>query len=183
MSWYLILYIFAAVVIGTYPTTTLFQSGRTVSAITYVILALIVLIFFGLRWFAYTDSGSPTASWPPIINMCPDYLTFFKRPSMSDGSGFTPSCIDLVGVSRNGGIAQWQSSFSSENPPTDDKYYFSLVTNSNSLAARNQELCARAIDKGLTWEGITNGESCYAAAVPGSAAATAAESSNCKPAT
>ena len=170
MSWYLILYIFAAVVIGTYPTMTLFQTGRTISAITYVILALFVLIFFGLRWFAYTDAGlTVTGTWPPIVNMCPDYLTYFKRPSMSDGTGFTPSCIDLVGVSRNGGISQWQKSFSPENPPTDDKYYFSLATNATSQTARNQELCARAIDKGLTWEGISNGESCYAMAVPGAA--------------
>jgi len=181
MSWYLILYIFAAVVIGTYPTVTLFQSGRTIAAITYVILAILVLIFFGLRWFANNNTSS-TGSWPPIINMCPDYLTFFKRPSMSAGSGFTSSCIDLVGVSRNGGLAQWQKSFSSENPPTDDKYYFSLVTNSTTPAARNQELCARAIDKGLTWEGITNGESCYAAAVPGTKAADEADKT-CKPAT
>ena len=43
------------------------------------------------------------------------------------------------------------------NPPTDDKYYFSLVT---TTANKNTELCNRALNAKLTWEGITNGESC-----------------------
>ena len=158
MNWYLILYIFAAIVIGTYPTMIFFQGGRTIAAIVYIVLALIVLIMFGLRWFAYGGGNDSPGQWPPIINACPDYLTYFKRPSTSDPSGTTPTCIDMVGVSRNATLAKWRHEFSMDNPPEDDKYYFSLVTTSEN---RNSELCARAIAAGLTWEGITNGESCY----------------------
>ena len=160
MSWFLILYIFAAVIIGTYPTMTLQSSGRTVSAIAYFILILIVLIFFGLRWFQYTRTDVGGA-WPPIVNTCPDYLTYFKRPSTADPSGFTPSCIDLIGISRNANMTKWRPEFQMNNPPPEDKYYFSLVTSSQDTTAKNQELCTRAIEKGLSWEGITNGESCY----------------------
>ena len=161
MSWFLILYIFAAIVIGTYPTMTLMRSGRTVSAIGYIILITLVLIFFGLRWFLYGSGNAKGTAWPPIVNTCPDYLTYFKRPSTADPSGFTPSCIDLIGVSRNSNLAKWRPEFQMNNPPTEDKYYFSLVTSSQETADKNQELCTRTIDKGLSWEGITNGESCY----------------------
>ena len=162
MSWYLILYIFSAIVIGTWPTVTLFQGGRSIAAIIYVVLILLVLIFFGLRWFWYGGGDDSSVQWPPVINACPDYLTFFNRPSSTAASGTTPSCIDLVGVSRNGALAKWRPEFSTENPPTDDKYFFSLATTSTNATARNQELCSNAIAAGLSWEGVTNGESCYA---------------------
>lgn len=180
MSWYLILYIFAAIVIGTYPTMTLAQGGRTAAAITYFLLILAVLIFFGIRWFTYGGADDSAGAWPPIINACPDYLTYFKRPSSSDPSGFAPSCIDMLGVSRNGGISKWESHFSTDNPPSDDKYYFSLNTSATDSAKAQAQLCALAMDKGLTWEGITNGESCYSTSIatgaPGSGVASSCSS-------
>jgi len=162
MNWYLILYIFSAIVIGTWPTVTLLRGGRSIAAIVYVVLILLVMMFFGLRWFWYGGGDEDEVQWPPVINACPDYLTFFNRPSSSSASGTTPSCIDLVGVSRNGALSKWRPEFSTDNPPTDDKYFFSLATTSTSAAARNQELCSNAIAAGLSWEGVTNGESCYA---------------------
>ena len=162
MTWALILYIFMAIVIGTWPTITLMSGGRSVAAIVYVVLIILVLIFFGLRWFMYGGADSSSDAWPPIINACPDYLTFFNRPSSSDPSGYTPTCIDLVGVSRNGALAKWRPEFSTDNPPTDDKYYFSVVTTGTNTTTKNQQLCSNAIAAGLSWEGITNGESCFA---------------------
>ena len=171
MSWYLILYIFAAIVIGTYPTMTLAKGGRTASAITYFLLIVAVLIFFGIRWFTYGGADDSAGAWPPIINACPDYLTYFKNPSSGE-----PSCIDMLGVSRNGGISKWEPSFSTDNPPSDYKYYFPLNTYATDPAGSQAQLCARAIDKGLTWEGITHGESCYspslATSAPGVVAGT-----------
>jgi hypothetical protein len=37
---------------------------------------LIVLVYFGLRWFG--SRIEKPANWPPVINMCPDYLTYVK---------------------------------------------------------------------------------------------------------
>lgn len=176
MKWALILYIFAAIVIGTYPTMLFFQSGRTIAAIVYVVLTLILCILFGLRWFTYGGGNASTGQWPPIINACPDYLTYFKRPSISAPSGTTPTCIDMVGVSRNATLAKWRKEFSMENPPEDDKYYFSLVTTSED---RNTELCVRSIAAGLTWEGITNGESCYKPAATVNTDGTPASKAQC----
>jgi hypothetical protein len=58
-------------------------------------------------------------------------------------------------------MTKWRPEFQMNNPPPEDKYYFSLITSSQDATAKNQELCTRAIEKGLSWEGITNGESCY----------------------
>jgi len=167
MNWYLILYIFVAIVIGTYPPFKLSASGRNYAAIMYLILIIAVLVLFGLRWFEFSSLDKGNSSWPPVINACSDYLTYFNRTPTA-GSPSVPTCIDLIGVSKNGTLKKWLTSHSATNPPSgpgSDSYYFSLVTTGPS---RNAELCKRSIDNGLTWEGITNGESCYIAAVPGS---------------
>jgi hypothetical protein len=74
------------------------------------------------------------------------------------------SCIDLIGVSKNGSLKIFPKD---ANPaPTAADYYFSLQTQSNDPSAKNAELCQRAIAFGLTWEGITNGESCITPSGP-----------------
>ena len=182
MNWYLILYIFLAIVIGTYPTMVLYRSGRGVAAIVYVVCILLVLTFYGLRWLRYGPKyGNKGASWPPVINTCPDYLTFFNRPSDSAPNGVTPTCIDFIGVSRNTGLTRWHSEMSIDNPPTDDKYYFDLKTASANLTLRNQELCNRAMQMGLSWEGITNGESCYRPSLPVNPDGSLAKEEQCSP--
>ena len=92
-------------------------------------------------------------SWPPIINKCPDYLVNYGR---NTPDGVQDTCIDMIGVSKNRSL----DIFPKGSHPTDDKYYFPLTTKSSDPVARQAELCKRAISYGLTWEGITNGESC-----------------------
>uniref|UniRef100_A0A6C0I9Z6 Uncharacterized protein n=1 Tax=viral metagenome TaxID=1070528 RepID=A0A6C0I9Z6_9ZZZZ len=182
MNWYLILYIFLAIVIGTYPTMVLYQSGRGIAAIVYIVSVLLVLTFYGLRWIRYGPKhGGKGGAWPPVINTCPDYLTFFNRPDDSAPNGMTPTCIDFLGVSRNTGISKWRHDMPLDNPSSDDKYYFDLKTTSADLTLRNQELCARAVEKGLSWEGITNGESCYIPSLPVNQDGSSAETKQCTP--
>lgn len=181
MNWYLILYIFVSIITGTGPTYWLFFGGRTIAALIYLILSILVLVFYGLRWFQYGDlnatGAAATGSWPPIINTCPDYLTYFSRPGVG-GSPATDTCIDLVGVSRNGGLTMWSKQFSASNPPTDDKYYFNLATTAQDPAGKMAELCQNAMTSGLSWEGICTGDACYTppTAISGS---TASASSSC----
>ena len=182
MNWYLILYIFLAIVIGTYPTMVLYQSGRGIAAIVYIVSVLLVLTFYGLRWIRYgPKNGGKGGAWPPVINTCPDYLTFFNRPSDSGPNGVTPTCIDFLGVSRNSGLSKWLPDRPLDNPFDDNKYYFDLKTTATDLTLRNQELCARAVQMGLSWEGITNGESCYIPSLPVNQDGSAAETKQCTP--
>jgi hypothetical protein len=138
---------------GTYK---LYGMNQSLGAFIFFLGSLALCIIYGLRWLRKPSifSGAPV-SWPPTINTCPDYLTYYSR-KMPDGST-VDTCIDLVGVSRNGSLKLFPKSGIA---PTTDDYFFTLSTKGSDPASRNSELCQRAITFGLTWEGITNGESC-----------------------
>jgi hypothetical protein len=159
---YLGIYIVFAILAVAGGTYSVMKGGQSLGAILYAIGALVVLIVFGLKWFSPGSVFSETpVPWPTTINTCPDYLVSYPRQK-SDGTT-QDSCIDLVGVSKNGALKVFPKGSS---PPTSDDYYFSLATTSSDPAKKNQELCQRAISMGLTWEGICNGESCITPAGP-----------------
>jgi hypothetical protein len=89
-----------------------------------------------------------------MINMCPDYLVYFKR-------GNKDTCVDLLGVNRsNGSLQAWSKDDTPSNPPQTDAKYFNYVYKPGMTAAQLKQACDAAMQNGLTWEGITNGESC-----------------------
>lgn len=139
---------------GTYYLNMLNVSGMYLTL--YFAVSLYICFMYGMRWFGADNTlfANPSGTWPPVINTCPDYLTYYERTVNGKKE---PACIDRIGVSKNGGIAVFPSSGVA---PTDDKYYFSLKADSTDSDKKNSQLCQRAIAAGLTWEGITNGESC-----------------------
>jgi hypothetical protein len=68
-------------------------------------------------------------------------------------------------------------------PQTDnDAFYFSLTfTEAPGTALLNAQ-CQRALDKGVAWEGITDGETCYKYNPPTSPG-TSGNSAECPPGT
>lgn len=157
----LIIYIISAIAVIAGGTVTAFNTGKTLAAVLFFMGALTIFVTFGLKWFRPGSVFAKTpVPWPPTINTCPDYLVYYGR-AKGDGTK-EHTCIDLIGVSKNGGLKVFSKEVlqSGGSPPTDNEYYFSLKTESSDTNAKNQELCKRAIDAGLTWEGITNGESC-----------------------
>jgi hypothetical protein len=155
---YLGIYIVLSILLIAGGTYYIVNLKDLISAFIYFIGALIVLILFGLKWFSSGALFSSTpVQWPPTINTCPDYLVYYSR-TMPDGST-QPSCIDTIGVSKNGALKVFPAN---QPVPTSNDYYFSLSTAKTDPASKNQELCQKAISMGLTWEGITNGESCVA---------------------
>jgi hypothetical protein len=159
MNLYLILYGLIGLAVLFVGVSKLNGMGMTLGAGLYGVGALFLLVIYGLRWFGSENSilSNAPVPWPPVMNTCPDYLTFYKR-KRADGST-EETCIDTIGVSRNGAMLQRFPS-SGPAPNEDDKYFFPLKTTKADTAGRNQELCQRTILYGLTWEGITNGESC-----------------------
>ena len=159
---YLGIYIVAAILIIAGGTFSVMKGGQSLAAILFLIGALLIFIVFGIKWFSRGSVFSETpVSWPPTINTCPDYLVYYGR-AMPDGTK-QDSCIDLIGISKNGSLKVFPKGASA---PTTDDYYFSLVTKSSDTSAKNAELCQRAITMGLTWEGISNGESCITPSGP-----------------
>ena len=153
---YLGIYIVLAILVSAGGSFSLIKSDNTFGSILFLIGTLVIFIIFGLKWFSPGSTLSETpVSWPPQINSCPDYLVSYVR-KMPDGSTQN-SCIDLIGISKNGSLKLFPKDGTA---PTAEDYYFALQTKSSDPDAKNAELCQRAIAFGLTWEGITNGESC-----------------------
>jgi hypothetical protein len=145
----------------------------TLSAVIFFIGSLGIFIIFGAKWFNPNSIFAKTpVSWPTMTNTCPDYLIYYNRKT---AGGNQDTCIDTIGVSKNGALKCFPSG---KDPSTvqDGSYYFPLATKSSDPIKRNTELCQRAMTCGLTWEGITNGESCILPNKPGS---SASDPANC----
>jgi len=154
---YLLIYIIVATFITLRYTYVLHGNGDSVTAFFFFIGATYVFVIYGLRWFSGDASlmSNAPVSWPPVMNTCPDYLTYY---SLTHGGKKHEMCIDLIGVSRNGGMTKFPAGATPPGP--DNSCYFPLKTESADPEKKRAELCQRAMAVGLTWEGITNGESC-----------------------
>jgi hypothetical protein len=161
MNFAFIAYIFFSIAVGLSVPMYLYNSQRMMSAIITLILFIFVFIFFGVRWFSTGNVvGTYTGSWPPLINTCPDYLVYFKKGTMD-------TCIDLIGVNRsNGALFPWSQDDSTSNPPSNTNKYFPFIYKAGMSQSQLKVLCDSAQKLGLTWEGITNGESCSYAPPP-----------------
>lgn len=158
----LIIYVISAISVITGGTLTAFNGGKTLAAVLFFMGAASIFVIFGLKWFSPGSVFAKTpVSWPPTINTCPDYLVHYVRTKEGKPEN---TCIDLIGVSKKGDgglkIFPKDALKGISSPPSDDSYYFSLKTDSSDSIDKNRQLCTRAIAAGLTWEGITNGESC-----------------------
>ena len=167
MNVYEIIFIIAAILVGAGGAAYFATSGQYIAGLIFLVLAIVTFVVFGMRWFGPQGQfANQTQTWPPALNTCPDYLTFFNRPGTAAG---TPTCIDVIGVSRNGALKKFPED-GAANPPTDDGFYFALKSGES-----RGDLCARIEQAGLTWEGIYDGESCLSQGTgqptgPGSAA-------------
>ena len=180
MNWNLILYIFLTIILGIGGTTTLFQSGRVLAALLFLVGAILLFIFYGLRWFEGSKASGDTGPWPPIVNTCPDYLTFFKR-TKADGTKQN-TCIDTLGIAKKAGaLAVWPAGTSADSAPVDEKYYFNLDFGISSIPDLNQARCEAAIQAGLTWEGYTDGEVCTYKGAANTATGGTADVPKCVP--
>jgi hypothetical protein len=140
------IYIIAAIIIVGYGSYKVYEYYEGLGALLYFVGSLYVCIIYGTRWFG-PDSSDKVTSWPPIINTCPDYLSYYQR-TMTDGSKVN-TCVDTIGI---GSLVK---KFDAANQ--SDDMFFSLDTTSGD---KKTAMCNLAIAKKLTWEGITNGESC-----------------------
>lgn len=159
INWYLVLYWLFAIVFLMGTVSQLFPMGATRAAI-YGVGALLILIFYGYRWFG-SNPDNNKGKWPPVINTCPDYLTYVPSLPGDDVQG----CVDLIGVSANGSFKRSLPSeiieggtlssnqinqvipFTSEDVATEDDDTIQTICN----------LCRRM---GLTWEGVYDGDVC-----------------------
>lgn len=160
MDYPFILYILVSVAIVWGGAVVLIQADRTTAGFLFVIGSILVLVYYGLRWFSGVSLKATQVnykSWPPVINMCPDFLTMHKRRI---GNRTENVCIDLVGVS-NGGIQKMTDISRISN----NNFVFNLHENLSGTR-RIQRLCQECNEKKVTWEGVWDGSTCIADTVP-----------------
>ncbi len=160
MDYLFILYIFLSIAIVWGGAVAFIQSERSIGGFLFVIGAILVLVYYGLRWFSGVSLKATQVSytsWPPVINLCPDFLTMHKRVV---GGKPENVCVDLVGVSK-GGIQKMVD----PNNVTNDNFVFRLYENLSGIT-RLRKLCQECKDKRVTWEGVYDGANCVADKVP-----------------
>lgn len=156
MDFGFILYIFLSITLTLSGTYILVKSDRTLGSFLFLIGIVLVLTYYGLRWFSedsFKFTKFSSNQWPPEVNLCPDFLTHIRRPDT--GTKVEYACIDTIGVSQ-GGIRKYTQDSDLKNVA----YLFNLYENEKNVAKRNQLLCQECKEKKVTWEGIYDGVSC-----------------------
>jgi hypothetical protein len=160
VNWYYVIYVLFSIFLITGGISQLYPTG-TPRAVIYGVGTTLVCIFYGYRWFA-SSKNDANMKWPPVINTCPDYLTYV--PSMPGDSQY--GCVDMLGVSSNGGLQKSlpsdimkPSALKSTNTSKVIPYSSQDVTKAGSIEAV-QAICAACSRAGVTWEGVWDGDVC-----------------------
>jgi hypothetical protein len=162
INWYLLIYAILSVIFIVYGTNAVSSTGN-IRGVVFCIGTSLVFLYYGLRWF-----GTPQEKlkhWPPVINMCPDFLTFV--PNIKSGQTTVPGCVDLLGVSvptnaASGFLKVFPTSISTLDASMTTKVFnytandIKATTSSDDL----QTICDACQRAGLTWEGVYDGDSC-----------------------
>lgn len=164
---YALLAYIALSIIGLIYGTSYINSINGVRGTVFAIGAAVVLLYTGFVWFG--KSTPAITSWPPKINMCPDYLTYFKWTTGSaaaiggKAAGTKEGCIDLVGVRTiDTGIIKTASpplaaSFSGSS---SNVFEYTSADLTGATQTKLKDICKRCQDLGITWEGVYDGDTC-----------------------
>lgn len=179
VNWYFVGYVLFSIFLLAGGLTKLYPMGMA-RAVIFGIGALLILVFYGYRWFGGSKARGNT-SWPPTINTCPDYLTYIE----SLPGDQAPGCVDMLGVSTNGSLkVTLLSDITDEGASlasTSADKVFPFTSNDITDAADPsavQGICKLCTRYGLTWEGVYDGDTCVGVAAS-KAAQEAADSGKC----
>ena len=88
------------IVLGSSLVAYLFKREQTIGAMVLLVLLLLTFIFYGLRWFPggkLNGTGNAKVAWPPIVNMCPDFMVAWTAPANQAVSSGAPSTAIAAG--------------------------------------------------------------------------------------
>lgn len=156
-NWAFWLYVIVSILFIIGASFKLYPLGMPRTVI-FAIGAILISGFYGYRWF-YSNASSTTDVWPPVINTCPDYLTYVGSLPGSN----RPGCVDMLGVSKNGGLLKVLPSEISTSTGLGANKVFIYTSADVKRATTSQELepiCKACMVAGITWEGVYDGDSC-----------------------
>lgn len=177
MDFWVILYSLVCVAIGAGIASFLFKRGQSIASMIALVLLILVFVFYGLRWFPGGNlNGSKAAaqaagSWPPIVNMCPDFMASWVDPVNKN-----VYCYDAAGIySSTGGSALTGTNIPSSlivNGKAGVSGYLLQAPTATDAATKNplQTLfkTPSSVTAGslLRWEGIWDGRSANPTKIP-----------------
>lgn len=186
MDFSLIVYILLCVVIGGGIVSSFYNENQKAAAMSALVLLVLVFIFFGLRWFKdgnLKTAQQGTVAWPPIVNMCPDFMVTWTDTSATGGNKIycydasnvyglkTSNCCSLTtGLTING--VSGQSAYLIKDP-SQNTGATNLNNDTNGLRwpllgklkTAPQTVITDA-GSSLKWEGVWDGRSSTPTAAP-----------------
>jgi hypothetical protein len=157
MDYQFIAFVFLAIVIITYGPMFFYRQNKMAAAFIFFILAILVMTFYGIRWFSgdkmNLGPASLTGSWPPYVNVCPDYLTYYEGTIGKGCINKTATAIGTLQAITGPAPTSTGQLFNHKAAGAQPSYATYDIENKEAA-------CMKAREMGLTWEGITNGDSC-----------------------
>ena len=187
-NYWLIAYYVVCILIMANLASFFWERGQAVSAIAIVPMLLLVFVFFGIRWnwflekappgktvaddaCAAADSpiNSPNNPFPPIVNMCPDFMSAWKDTANDKvycydaNNTYNMKTYNGAGLKTNltinglGGQSAYllydpSQNLGSTNPTKDDGGLrwplFALIANNLATISNDPQ------GKYLKWEGV-----------------------------
>ena len=155
INWLIVAYIISSIIITATGVNILMPMGTSRASI-FGVGAVLVSVFYYYRWFS--NVTAPVVNWPPVINSCPDYLTLVKQlPGLT-----VPGCVDMLGVSTNGGLKPTISSDLTANVALSSNKVFQYTSEDimKPPAGGIKSICTLCQQLGITWEGVWDGDVC-----------------------
>ena len=169
------------IVLGSSLVAYLFKREQTIGAMVLLVLLLLTFIFYGLRWFPggkLNGTGASKVAWPPIVNMCPDFMVAWTAPA-NQGNASTAIiagdvfCYDvgdiyglktasspnvniglITSITINGASGQSALKMGAAGDPAGKK--MSVVRPASGISPVQSYPGATASSP-LRWEGVTDG--------------------------
>lgn len=128
----------------------LIRMDRSTAGALFILGSLGISIFFGMRWFngAKLKGSELSGSWPPSINLCPDY---FEKSVDTSGNVV---CTDTQLLYGKGGLASIPSAYAVNGKRQSFK---TVLSNSGPMSPADINTLITANPQ-IRWEGIWDGQ-------------------------
>lgn len=175
MDFWVILYSLICVVVGGGAVSFLYKRNQSIGAMITLVLLLLVFMLYGLRWFpgGNLNGSQPTpGAWPPIVNMCPDFMASWQDPVNSKVYCYDAANIYNLKTTQNANFVSGKTINSipgqsvillqdskASTPSTKNPLQNLLKTNPASITGDSTTSLLR-------WEGVWDGRLVTADRVP-----------------
>jgi hypothetical protein len=181
-------YILVSVVIGGVVVNYFNSNGQTTGAMVSLVFLILLFVFFGLRWFEGGElkgTKKENVAWPPIVNMCPDYMTAVEGTTTNpekegtfciDTKGlYTSQLATMVDVRPTNSDLTYKGFLIKDTSNASTKAYTSLKEDTSGmprwpllkkLQNSPQEIVGQGDGKYFRWEGVWDGRSATAERAP-----------------